>query len=254
MRFQRKVVLVTGASNGIGAAAVERFAQEGATVVLVSRRIHKLQHVAARLAPDRQMVVQADVSDRQAVESMIGQVMARYGRIDVLVNNAGVRIPATERQSNLEHGHKAAAVNIDGVLACSTLALPHLIASRGCIVNNASVSGQSIDLSSEHHCAAKGAVTHLTRTMALDHAADGIRVNSVCPSLAMSGMTSGFAADSGDDFHSHIPMARIGEASEVASAMVFLASDDASFITGVNLPVDGGATASDGRPRQLAEA
>ncbi|WP_246579917.1 SDR family oxidoreductase [Candidatus Sodalis endolongispinus] len=161
MRFQRKVVLVTGASNGIGASAVERFAQEGATVVLVSRRIHKLQHVAARLAPDRQMVVQADVSDRHAVESMIGhQVMARYGRIDVLVNNAGVRIPATERQSNPEHGHKAAAVNIDGVLACSTLALPHLIASRGCIVNNASVSGQSIDLSIEHHCAAKGAVTH----------------------------------------------------------------------------------------------
>ncbi|AHF78864.1 Short-chain dehydrogenase/reductase SDR [Sodalis praecaptivus] len=254
MRFQRKVVVVTGASSGIGAAAVERFAQEGATVVLVSRQLHKLQRVAARLAPDRHMVVQADVADRQAVESMIGQVMGRYARIDVLVNNAGVQIPGTVLQSGLDNWHKVASVNIDGVLACSTLALPHLIASRGCIVNNASVSGLGGDWGGAHYCAAKGAVVNLTRAMALDHAADGVRVNSVCPSLVMTGMTAGFAAETCEKFYQRIPMERAGEASEVASAMAFLASDDASFITGVNLPVDGGVTASDGQPRLPADA
>lgn len=122
------------------------------------------------------MVVQADVADRQAVESMIGQVMGRYARIDALVNNAGVQIPGTVLQSGLDNWHKVASVNIDGVLACLTLALPHLIASRGCIVNNASVSGLGGDWGGAHYRAVKGAVVNLTRAMALDHAAAGGRV------------------------------------------------------------------------------
>ncbi len=253
-RFEDKVVVITGASGGIGTAAVQRFAAEGASVVLVSRNKVKLQQLAASLDHRTTQVLPTDVADEGAVEAMIRQVIARYDRLDVLINNAGVQIAGSLLDSPLANWRTIAAVNINGVLNCSTYALPHLIASRGCIVNNASVSGLGGDWGGAHYCAAKGAVVNLTRAMALDHASQGVRVNAVCPSLVFTGMTGGFSSRTCEMFYQRIPMQRAGKASEVAAAMAFLASDEASFITGVNLPVDGGVTASDGQPRLPADA
>lgn len=253
-RFDQKVVVVTGASSGIGAACARHFAAGGASVVLASRDKQKLHQVAGTLQPGDHLVLPVDVADEAAVRDMMGQVINRYGRLDVLVNNAGIQIPGSVLESPLANWRKIAAVNIDGVLFCSTYALPHLLASRGCIVNNASVSGLGGDWGGAHYCAAKGAVVNLTRAMALDHAADGVRINSVCPSLVMTGMTQSFSPQTCEMFYQRIPMRRAGTAEEVAAVMAFLASSEASFITGVNLPVDGGVTASDGQPRLPSDA
>ncbi len=132
---------------------------------------------------------------------------------------------------------------------CAKFALPELLKTRGCIINTASVSGLGGDWGAAFYCATKGAVVNLTRAMALDHGLDGVRINAVCPSLVKTNMTNGWPQAVRDKFNERIPLGRAAEPKEIAAVVTFLASDDASFINGVNLPVDGGATASDGQPK-----
>ncbi len=249
-RFIGKVVVVTGAGSGIGEATARRFSQEGACVVLAGRTKASLAAVAADLPAERTLVCKTDVSDRDDVDKLVAKTVKKFGRLDVLVSNAGVAAMGTAVSGKLKDWDRIMATNVGGVLYGARAAMPHLMDSGGCIVNVASVSGLGGDWGLAFYNASKGAVVNLTRAMAMDHGKDGVRVNAVCPSLTVTDMTKGITRNDQAmaKFNARIPLGRGAEPSEVAAAIAFLASDDASFITGVNLPVDGGVSASNGQP------
>lgn len=244
-----KVVLITGSADGIGAAAAKRFYDEGAKLVLADVDKERLSHTVEQFDPSRVCAQIVDISDPKQVQALIQKAVTEFGQLDVLINNAGVHVPGSVVDCSVEDWQKIRAVDIDGVVYCAKFALPELIKTKGCIVNTASVSGLGGDWGAAFYCAAKGAVANLTRAMALDHGLDGVRINAVCPSLVKTKMTNGWPDDVREKFNERIALGRAAEPSEVAAVMAFLASDDASFINGVNLPVDGGATASDGQPK-----
>ena len=248
-RFEGKVVIVTGGGSGIGAAAARRFAAEGARVVVAGRTAATLDAVAAGADEIDTWVV--DVSDEAAVTGMVEGVAGAYGRLDVLVNNAGAAGLASAEETTTEMWRHLVGTNLDSVFFASRAAVKHLRETHGNIVNVSSVAGIGGDHSAVAYNAAKGAVSNMTRAMALDHGRDGVRVNAVCPSLTATAMTDAFRATPGvsEAFAKAIPMGRAAEAEEVGDVVVFLASEDARFVTGVNLPVDGGLTASDGQPK-----
>ncbi|PHM73775.1 SDR family NAD(P)-dependent oxidoreductase [Xenorhabdus kozodoii] len=248
IRFEDKVVIITGAGSGIGEATAKRFSQEGAIVVLAGRDTEKLNRVFSELPSSKALVIQTDVANRGSAQNMVDETLRHFGRIDILVNNAGLYVVGDLLSVSQEEGDTVLATNLNGVLNCSYAALPHLLKSKGCIVNNASVSGLGGDWGGAHYCAAKGAVVNLTRAMALDYGSQGIRVNAVCPSLVLTPMVERFDDETLAYFDSRIPLKRAGQPFEVAAAIAFLASEDASFINGVNLPIDGGVTASNGQP------
>jgi meso-butanediol dehydrogenase / (S,S)-butanediol dehydrogenase / diacetyl reductase len=251
-RFTGKVVLVTGAASGIGAATARRFSEEGAAVVMVDREEATLRATAASFPAERTMTVAADVADLVAVERFVREAVGRFRRLDVLVNNAGVVAKGTVTEASVEDWRRVMAVDVDAVFYCTRAAVPHLIGSKGCIVNVSSVSGLGGDWGMSFYNAAKGAVTNFTRALAMDLGADGVRVNAVNPTLTWTGLTAGMEKDEAlmAKFRERIPLGRPGEPEEVAAVIAFLASEDARFVTGINLPVDGGLGASNGQPRQ----
>ncbi|ELB2848572.1 SDR family oxidoreductase [Vibrio sp. 1637] len=247
--LKNKVALVTGSANGIGLAIAKRLYEEGASVALADWNEEQLANAVEGFDKQRVSAHSIDVSDPDKVAALISDVVTRFGKLDILVNNAGVHVPGSVIEGSLEDWKKISGVNIDGVVYCAKFALPELLKTKGCMVNTASVSGLGGDWGAAFYCASKGAVVNLTRAMALDHGADGVRINAVCPSLVKTNMTNGWQQDIRDKFNERIALGRAAEPEEIASVVTFLASDDASFINGVNLPVDGGATASDGQPK-----
>ena len=251
-RFSGKVVIVTGGGSGIGAATAHRFAADGATVVITGRSEDKLEKCVAD-APEGSSVVArtADTSDEQAITRLVDEVAREYGRLDTLVNNAAVARPGTVTDLDADTWREVMSIDVDGVFFASKAALPHLRSTRGSIVNVGSVSGLGGDWGMAAYNAAKGAVVNLTNAMALDHGPDGVRVNAVHPSLTETDMSAGIRED--DDvlakFRDRIPMGRSAEPAEVGDVIAFLASDDARFVNGAHLPVDGGLGASNGQPR-----
>jgi meso-butanediol dehydrogenase/(S,S)-butanediol dehydrogenase/diacetyl reductase len=251
-RFKGKVVIVTGAASGIGEATARRFAAEGAKVVLVDRNQTALEKVAGDLPPDRSLALVADVSDSRAADDMVASAVKRFGRLDVLVNNAGVHEGGDPEEVTNDQWRKVMATDVDGVFYGCRAALFHLEKTKGSIVNTASVSGLGGDWGMSPYNAAKGAVVNLTRALAMDMGKKGVRINAVCPSLTRTGMTVDMM-DNKDllaKFAERIPLGRVCEPEEVASVIAFLTSNDASFITGANVAVDGGVSASNGQPPQ----
>jgi meso-butanediol dehydrogenase/(S,S)-butanediol dehydrogenase/diacetyl reductase len=251
MPFEGRVVLVTGAGSGIGAGTARRFAAEGAMVALIGQGHDKMDAVAREMDPARTLVHVADVSQQAAVESAVAATVARFGRLDVLVNNAGIVRPGSLTEASVEDWRATMATDVDSVFYFCRAAVPHLLAQRGCIVNVSSVSGLGGDWGMSFYNAAKGAVTNFTRALALDLGPQGVRVNAVCPSFTRTGMTADMEKDTAlmEKFKERIPLGRAAEPDDIAAVISFLASDDARFVTGVNLPVDGGLSASNGQPR-----
>ncbi|CAG9182677.1 SDR family NAD(P)-dependent oxidoreductase [Cupriavidus pampae] len=251
-RFENKVVIVTGAGSGIGAATVRRFAAEGAKVVLAGRTREKLESVAAQLPKEKYLVRVADVSDYDQVEGLVRATIDKFSRLDVMVNNAGVASEGRATEDSVDAWHKVISIDLDGVFHGARAALPHLIKTKGCIVNTASVSGLGADWNMSFYNTAKGGVVNLTRSLALDYGRDGVRINSVCPSLTRTDLTTDMFKDEAliAKFRERIALGRTAEPEDIADVIAFLASEDARFITGVNLPVDGGLSASNGQPPQ----
>jgi meso-butanediol dehydrogenase/(S,S)-butanediol dehydrogenase/diacetyl reductase len=251
-RFSGKVVIVTGSGSGIGAATARRFAQDGASVVLNGRTREKLERVTTDLEPDRVLVQTGDVSDQGDAEALIAAAVERFGRLDILVNNAGVVPTGPLLEASVANWRKVMAIDVDGVFFCTRAALPHLIRSGGNIVNVSSVSGLGGDWNMSFYNAAKGAVSNFTRSLALELGERGVRVNAVNPGLTFTDLTEDMKGDTAlmKRFAERIPLGRGAEPDEVADVIAFLASEDARYVTGVNLPVDGGLTASNGQPKQ----
>jgi len=247
MRFENKVVLITGGTRGIGLATAKLFAGEGARVVVVGRSADKMTE-AVRDVPIRGEA--GDVSNAADCERIITQALSLYGRLDVLVNCAGVifRNRTVENTSEKEWD-TTFDVNVKGTFLMCKYALPALRETKGNIVNMSSYVGLVGFAGTSAYAASKAAIINLTRSMALDHAGEGIRVNAVCPGSVDTEMIRK-AWQQFDDVEQakrlwaeKHPLGRIATADEVGSAILFLASDDASFITGAALPVDGGITA-----------
>jgi meso-butanediol dehydrogenase/(S,S)-butanediol dehydrogenase/diacetyl reductase len=249
-RFADKVVVVTGAASGIGAATAVRFASEGAKLVLVD--IKDLSDTSAKLNGKDFLAHTADVSDEKAVDGMVAVAVERFGKLDVLINNAGVYAGGDPAKISTEDWRKVIATDLDGVFFGCRAAIPHLEKTGGSIINTASVSGTGGDWNTLPYNAAKGGVVNFTRALAMDLGKRGIRVNAVCPSLTRTDMTADMFKD--DDmlkqFNERIPLGRPCEPEEVAAVIAFLASADASFITGAMIAVDGGVSASNGQPPQ----
>jgi meso-butanediol dehydrogenase/(S,S)-butanediol dehydrogenase/diacetyl reductase len=253
-RFAGMVVIVTGAGTGIGAATARRFLSEGASVVLNGRREHKLVETSSGADSAKVMLHPGDVSDEAYVKQLVADTVAKFGRLDVLVNNAGFAIFGPFAELSTEDWRRQIAVDLDGVYFGSREALPHLLATHGSIVNVSSASGLGGDWGGSGYNAAKGAVTNFTRSLALEYAALGVRVNAVAPSLTSTDATTDLEKNEAimSAFRTRLPAGRQATPEEVAAVILFLASDDASFVNGVILPVDGGLSASNGQPNFLA--
>ena len=249
-RFSNKVVLVTGAASGIGESAARRFGREGATLVLADQNADGLRKVADGIEAGEVLTHVADLSDSGNCEAVVEAAVARFGRLDVLVNNAGKDHLGRVDEGDIGAFSTVIETDLYGVFYMTRFALPHLRASRGCIVNVSSVSGLGGDWNHSFYCAAKGAVTNFTRAVALDEAANGVRVNAVNPSLVYTPFTAGMQdqPELVAKFEERIPMGRGAKPDDICGVIAFLASEDAGFVTGVNLPVDGGLSASNGQP------
>jgi meso-butanediol dehydrogenase/(S,S)-butanediol dehydrogenase/diacetyl reductase len=248
MKLDGRIALVTGAASGIGLATAACFAAEGATVLLADRDEPKLAEAHASLPGEGHEAVVMDVTDEAGWIALAARIEARFGRLDVLVNNAGFGRFGSIADTSLDQWRTVIAVNLDSVFLATKHLLPLLAASgKGSIINMSSIRGIVAAPNTGSYCAAKGGVRMFTKATALECAAlgNGVRANSLHPGHIATPLTAPAYADPEVAKHllADVPLGRIGLADEIADAVLFLASDDSRYMTGAELVIDGGSTA-----------
>ncbi|MEG4643574.1 SDR family oxidoreductase [Paracoccus sp. APAP_BH8] len=238
-----KTAIVTGGCRGIGLAATEIFLEHGWRVAMVDRDTQELHRVAEGM--ENVLAVEADVSDPDQVERMVAETVAGLGRVDALVNNAGVALFSRAGRTSFEEWREVMATNLDGVFLCTQAAAPELAKTGGAIVNIASISGLRASTLRVAYGTSKAAVIHLTKQFAAELGEHGIRVNCVAPGPVKTKLAMAVhAPEIISAYYDAIPLNRYGEAREIAEAIVFLCSEKASFVSGQTLAVDGGFDAT----------
>jgi 3-oxoacyl-[acyl-carrier protein] reductase len=245
MRLASKVSIITGSANGIGFAAARKFAAEGAIVVIcdlkaddVARAVGELQATGATVAGHA-----VNVTDRKSVDAMVADVKARFGRIDVLVNNAGITQDARFTKMTEAQFDAVIGVNLKGMfICCQAVAETMLAQGSGAIVNTSSISGVYGNFGQANYAASKAGVIGLTKTLARELGAKGIRVNTVVPGATQTTILDTVPANVLDHIRNSCWMKRIGTPDEIANVYAFLASDEASYVNGATLEVSGGVT------------
>ena len=248
MRLKDKVAIITGAASGIGKATAKVFAEQGAKVVVADidenggrQTVVNIQDVG-----NEAIFVQTDVTIKADTEQMVAHTVKTYGKLDILFNNAGIamRLPVAELAE--EDWHRCLDVNLTGVFLCAKAAIPAMQKNDGgSIINMSSIYGiVGADVRAAY-VASKGAVTNLTRGMALDYAQDNIRVNCICPGFVQTPLVAGVVKtpEEYQKLANKHPMRRLGQPEEIAYGALYLASDESAFVTGIALPIDGGYTA-----------
>ncbi len=250
MQVKDKIVVITGAGSGIGAATAKHFAKHQATVVVSDIKDEKAQNIANQIKKDggKAVVITANVAKFEDVKQLIANTVEQFGRLDVIVNNAGIgpRNMAKTGEYTLEDWDSVIAVNQTGVFYCMKLALQQMIKQGGGnIVNIASLAGLKASLNNLSYSASKFAVVGMTKSAALEYATKNIRINAVCPGYTESALLDKLLSvrpDMDQMLKSVIPMKRFGLAEEIAEAVVWLASDSTKFVTGQTITLDGGTS------------
>lgn len=248
MKLDGRIAVITGAGSGIGRACAAEFAKEGATVIVADINITGAMETVDLIgsAGGKAFAFQTDVSKPDSVRNLMEYTIGTFKKIDVLLNDAAIQINKTIEETTFEEWNKQLSVNLGGIFLCSKFFLPYLRESRGNIINLSSVNGYFAEPFCAGYCATKAGIIGLTKAMAIDHGPDGIRVNCICPGYIDAGLAEGYFLAQPDPAKARSEAGklhalwRIGRPEEVGRTALFLASDDASFITGSAIVVDGG--------------
>jgi NAD(P)-dependent dehydrogenase (short-subunit alcohol dehydrogenase family) len=248
MKLENRVVVVTGSGSGIGRSCATEFAKAGAKVVVADINLAGAEETVKQIKDfgGTSVPFETDVSDPDSVIRLVDFTIKTYSKIDILVNNAAVQINKTVADITFEEWNRQISVNVGGIFLCSKYFLPYLRLTRGNIVNMSSVNGFFVEPMCAGYCTTKAAIIGLTKAMAIDHGPEGIRINCICPGYIDAGLAEGYFQSQPDPVQARKEAGklhalwRIGKPEEVGRVAVFLASDDASFMTGASVVVDGG--------------
>ena len=248
MRLKDRVAVITGSAAGIGRSSAFEFGREGARVVVADIDAQGAAETARLICEGggAAIPVRTDVADPESVQNLVAETLRAFDTVHVLFNNAAIQLNKTVEDTTFDEWNREMAVNLGGVFLCSKYFLPHLRRTRGAIINMASVNGFFVEPMCAGYCATKGAIITLTKAMAIDHGREGIRVNCICPGYIDAGLAEGYFQAQADPAAARAAagrlhaLGRIGRPEEVGRVAVFLASDEASFMTGATVVVDGG--------------
>lgn len=248
MKLKDRIVVVTGAGSGIGRACAIESAKEGAIVIAADINLQGADETVKEIALNKGNAVafKTDVSKPESVKQLVEFTIMSFKKADVLINNAAIQVNKTIEDITFEEWNLQMSINVGGIFLCSKYFLPHLRVTKGNIVNMSSVNGFFVEPMCAGYCTTKAAIIGLTKAMAIDHGHEGVRVNCICPGYIDAGLAEGYFQAQPDPGQARIDAGklhalwRIGKPGEVARVAVFLAGDDASFMTGASVVVDGG--------------
>lgn len=248
MKLKDRIIVITGAGSGIGRACALEFAKAGAKVIVADINLDGALETVLQIerAEGTASAFHTDVSKPDSVKDLLEYTLKKYSRVDAVVNNAAIQVNKTIDDTTFEEWNSQLSINLGGIFLTSKYFLPYLRESKGNIVNMSSVNGYFVEPQCAGYCATKAAIIGLTKAMAIDHGHEGIRVNAICPGYIDAGLAEGYFQVQPDPAKARVEAGklhalwRIGKPEEVARVAVFLASDDASFMTGTAVVVDGG--------------
>jgi len=248
MKFENKVVVITGAGSGIGRACAAEFAKEGVQIVIADINLKAAEETVQLIKTSGGVAVsvEADVSAPASVQNLVKETIANFSVVHALVNNAAIQVNKTIEDTSFEEWNQQLSINLGGVFLCSKYFLPHLRQTKGSIVNMSSVNGFFVEPTCAGYCATKVGIIGLTKAMAIDHGHEGVRANCICPGYIDAGLAEGYFQSQPDPAKARVEAGklhalwRIGKPEEVGRVAIFLASEDASFVTGSSFVVDGG--------------